>query len=291
MTPSPPIGDFTRADLVGQVGVWRFASATDATAASAIEDAGFASIWLGGGPDPTLRDAEHALRATQRVTVATGIVVIWRATPRSLTDAYFRLLDRYGRRFLLGLGTGHSTRIGPHDEPPYSAMVRYLDELEEAGVPLRRVVIAALGPRMLRLAAERTAGAHPYLVDPAYTTRAREALGTAPLLIPEQRVVLGADREAARAAARRSLGMYLGLANYRRNFERSGFNERDLTPPGTKRLIDALTGYEADDSIRHRTAAHLAAGADQVLLQLIGPPAEDPARAYPLLARAAGALG
>jgi probable F420-dependent oxidoreductase len=285
---SPDAARFTRDALTGRVGVWRFASETDERTAAAIEEAGFASVWLGGGPSPALTDADRVLRATRRITVATGIVVIWRARPAELRAAWSRLTDRFGDRFLLGLGVGHQRLLGPRAEPPYSAMLRYLDELEAAGMPLHRVAIAALGPRMLRLAAERTAGAHPYLVDPAFTARARSTLGPEPLLVPEQRVVLGSTIGVARAQARRSLGLYLGLPNYTRNFARSGFTPDEIQAPGGDRLIDSLAAYDADGGIGRRIAAHLANGADQVALQLVGRNADDPMTGYAGLAAAAG---
>jgi probable F420-dependent oxidoreductase len=156
-------------------------------------------------------------------------------------------------------------------------------------VPSAELALAALGPRMLALAAERTAGAHPYLVTPAHTAAAREIMGAAPLLAPEQRVVLRSDPDAARAIGRPTVATpYLGLVNYRKNLERLGFGEADLAGDGSDRLIDELVVYGDDATIERRLRAHLEAGANHVAVQLVLAPDDDVEESYSRLARLLG---
>jgi probable F420-dependent oxidoreductase len=151
----------------------------------------------------------------------------------------------------------------------------YLDVLDAEGVPAERRVLAALGPRVLRLAAERTAGAHPYLVTPEHSRQARVILGTGKLLAPEQRVVLEADPTRARAIGRPSVRPYLRLTNYTANLQRLGFTPEDVADDGTDRLIDALVVSGDDKRIRQRFEEHHEAGADHVAVQLIAEPGID----------------
>jgi probable F420-dependent oxidoreductase len=151
----------------------------------------------------------------------------------------------------------------------------YLDVLDAEGVPAERRVLAALGPRVLRLAAERTAGAHPYLVTPEHSRQARVILGTGKLLAPEQRVVLEADPARARAIGRPSVRPYLRLTNYTANLQRLGFMPEDVAGDGTDRLIDALVVSGDDKRIRQRFEEHHEAGADHVAVQLIAEPGID----------------
>jgi probable F420-dependent oxidoreductase len=163
---------------------------------------------------------------------------------------------------------------------------RYLDVLDRAGVPADRRVLAALGPRMLRLAAERSRGAHPFLVPPSHTRDARAVLGTGPLLVPEQRVVLEPDVDAARALARGSLKRYLELTNYRNSLLRQGFREADLDDGGSDWLLDELVPFGTPEQVAARLAEHLDAGADEVAVQLIPRPGEDDPDGFARLAAA-----
>jgi probable F420-dependent oxidoreductase len=151
-------------------------------------------------------------------------------------------------------------------------MRHYLDELDgmEDGIPKDGRVLAALGPRMLQLAAERSRGAHPYLVTPAHTKRARELMGPRALLAPEQKVLLESDPARAREIARSALPLYLRLPNYTNNLKRLGFADEDFTDGGSDRLIDALIAWGEPDVILERIEEHREAGADHVILQVLG---------------------
>ncbi len=253
---------------LGRVGIW--ASGRDATPdrARLIERLGFGTLWIGSSPSSDLVLIESLLDATTSLVVATGIVTIWDAPAEVLAASYRRVAARHPDRFLLGIGAAHPEFSGERAARPLGAMAAYLDGLDTEGVPENRRVLAALGPKMLHLAATRTAGAHPYLVDPEYTRRARAILGAGPLLAPEQRVVVGTDAVTVREVARRSIAQpYLELENYRRNLRDSGFTEADLDDGGSDRLVDALAA--GPGAIASRVAGHLGAGADHVCLQVL----------------------
>ncbi|MDQ6524892.1 TIGR03620 family F420-dependent LLM class oxidoreductase [Nocardioides sp. LHD-245] len=241
-------------------------------AAAALEEAGCSALWMTGGlSDPFPRVAE-LLAATSRTVVATGILSIWTMTAEEVASAARALPDP--DRFLLGLGVSHAQLVD-HADPgryrrPLSRMREYLDELDVAGGPgAGSRVLAALGPRMLELAATRAAGAHPYLTTPEHTALARAALGPASYLAPTQMVVLEADAGLARAAARRHLAMYLAQPNYRSSWERLGFTEDDASQGGSDRLVDALVAWGDPERIAVRLHEHVAAGADHVCLQVL----------------------
>ena len=159
-------------------------------------------------------------------------------------------------------------------------MAAYLDALDKTDppVPADARVLAALGPKMLRLAAERAAGAHPYLTTPDHTRQAREILGPEPLLAPEQRVVLETDPAAARELGRRHLAIYLQLPNYTNNLRRMGFTDDDFAGGGSDRLVDAIVAWGDVDALVARVRAHHDAGAAHVCIQVL---TADP-RALPL---------
>jgi probable F420-dependent oxidoreductase len=203
--------------------------------------------------------------------VATGVVNVWRADPVAVAASFHRLEADYPGRFLLGIGIGHPESTGEY-RSPYQTLVDYLDVLDSEGVPMQRRVLAALGPRILRLAAERSAGAHPYLTTVEATRRERATLGSNVLLAPEQRVAIADDAITAREIGRRSVATpYLGLRNYTSNLRRLGFTDEDLTPPGSDRLIDALVVYGDRTTVAARMNQHITAGADHVALQLLVP--------------------
>ena len=158
---------------------------------------------------------------------------------------------------------------------PYDALVEYLDRLDAGGVPRSQRVLAALGPKVLRLAADRTAGAHPYLVTPEHTRGARELLGPDVLLAPEQHVVIDTDLGRARELARSAIGRYLKLSNYTNNWRRLGFTGDDLAGSGSDRLVDGLVAMGGAEQVATRITAHLDAGADHVCIQLIAPDGTD----------------
>ncbi|MFC0681030.1 TIGR03620 family F420-dependent LLM class oxidoreductase [Lysobacter korlensis] len=270
--------------LRGRVGVWLRRGTADAGLARHLEDLGYSSVWIGGSPAADLAVAEELLDATASIRIATGVVNIWRSDGWKVAESYVRVAERYGDRFLLGIGAGHPEVAGPAAERPYEAVSRYLDVLDQAGVPADHRVLAALGPRMLRLAAERSRGAHPFLVPPSHTRDARALLGTGPLLVPEQRVVLESDRDTARALARASLERYLQLTNYRTSLLRQGFREADLDHGGSDWLVDELVPFGTPEEVAGRLADHLGAGADEVAVQLIPRPGERDADGFARLA-------
>ena len=236
--------------------------------AQEIERLGYGTLWVTGSPAAELSFAEPLLESTTALKVATGIVNIWTADAETVAESFQRINTARPGRFVLGIGAGHPEHTEQYRKP-YDALVDYLDELDKYGVPPAQRVIAALGPRVLRLAAERTAGAHPYNTTPEHTAQAREIIGPNALLLPEHKVVLTTDTGEARAIARKVMAdtyNYFALANYVSNWKRLGFTEADLTRPGSDKLIDALVAYGTPDDIADRLGEHLRAGADHVVV-------------------------
>lgn len=262
---------------VRRFALWRRSPDLEPYVAPAVEEAGFSRLWIGTSPG-SLDSAEGALRTTTTLQVASGIVNIWRDDAATVAASFHRVEERYPGRFLLGIGTGHPEST-PGWAKPYESMSRYLDALDERGVPAERRVLAALGPRMLALARDRAAGAHPYLVTPAHTALARSILGQERLLAPEQKVVLVADPARARAIGRPKVATpYLGLVNYRTNLRRLGFTDDDMADGGSDRLVDALVAHGTPDTVADRLARHLDEGADEVAIQLLTPGPDDDLR-------------
>ena len=256
---------------LGKVGIWRHASGLTPEVVAEVEALGYGTIWVGGSPPGDLAAVEHLLDTTQHIAVATGIVNVWKDDAATVGASYHRITARHPGRFLLGLGIGHpeATREYQH---PYAALVSYLDQLDDLKVPVEGRVLAALGPRVLRLSAERAAGAHPYLVTPEHTRQARQILGDGPLLAPEQKLVLQTDPERARAIGRpRVQNPYLGLTNYLSNLRRLGWTDADLADGGSDALIDALAVHGNPAAIARGVTAHLDAGADHVAAQVLNP--------------------
>ncbi|MGH3561953.1 MAG: LLM class F420-dependent oxidoreductase, partial [Mycobacterium sp.] len=223
---------------LGRYGVWTAGPPTPEQAVE-IERLGYGAVWVGGSPAADLAFVEPILTATSTLQVATGIVNIWSADAQPVAESYHRIEKAYPGRFLLGIGVGHP-EVTQEYRTPYEALVEYLDALDAASVPTSRRVLAALGPRVLRLSAERSAGAHPYLTTPVHTARARELIGPSVFLAPEHKVVLSTDIAEARTLGREAVGFYLGLSNYVNNWRRLGFSDQDVLPPGSDRLIDAF---------------------------------------------------
>jgi probable F420-dependent oxidoreductase len=267
---------------LGTIGVWQFVPQATPELAAEVEKLGYGTIWIGGSPDGSLDQAEALLDATERITVATGIVNMWKDDAATVAASYRRLEDRHPGRFLLGVGIGHREHVGEYQNP-YDRIVRYLDQLDDGGVPADRRVLAALGPRVLELSAARAAGAHPYLTTPDHTASARKILGNDPLLAPEHKVVVDTDAEGARALGRKVVSRYLELVNYRQNLLRFGFSEDDLAGGGSDRLVDALALHGDAETVARGLRAHLEAGADHVSIQVLG---RDPIPAYQALAEA-----
>jgi probable F420-dependent oxidoreductase len=258
---------------LGRIGVW-ISGPPSPELARGLDNLGYGAIWIGGSQGGELEGIESTLAATSRLTVATGIVNIWKDDPAVIAASYHRLAVAYPGRFVLGVGVGHPEAASGYTKP-YEALVSYLDALDEGGVPRSHRALAALGPKVLRLAADRTAGAHPYLVTPEHTRQARELLGPHVLLAPEQHVVLDADPDSARALGRKALSRYLTLTNYTNNWRRLGFSDTDLAGDGSDRLIDGLVATGDAKQVAARITAHLDAGADHVCIQLIAPQGTD----------------
>lgn len=270
---------------LGRYAVWTFGSPTPEQAAE-IERLGYGAIWVGGSPAANLAFVEPLLAATSSLQVATGIVNIWSAPAAQVAESYHRIEAAYPGRFLLGIGVGHSEATAEY-RSPYRALTDYLDVLDEAAVPTSRRLLAALGPKVLELAAKRSAGAHPYLTTPEHTASARELVGPSVFLAPEHKVVLSTDAAAAREAGREAVGFYLRLSNYVNNWRRLGFSDRDVSAPGSDRLIDAVVAHGTAEQIAARLGEHLEAGADQVAIQVLG----GWQRLLPTLTELAGPLG
>jgi len=275
-------------DLLGRFGIWRSEGMLTPGLAQLIEELGFGTLWVGSSPPGDLQLVEKLLAATSRLTLGTSIVNIWQAEVRQVAASFARIQDRYPDRFVLGVGAGHREATQEYARP-YDTLAAFVNYLLDDGVPRDRLVLAALGPRVLRLSAERTAGAIPYLVTPQYTARARELLGPGPLLAPEQKVVLDADPDRARSVGRaRVRRPYLGLVNYTSNLRRLGWSEADLADGGSDALVDALVAWGSGAQVAARLDEHFAAGADHVCAQVLTEADGDPTEAYRELAAALG---
>lgn len=269
---------------VGKLGVWAHESKLPPDMVRELEQLGYGAVWLGASPGGDLRMVEPLLAATNALVVATGIVNIWRDPARDIAAAHKRITASFPRRFLLGIGIGHPEAASDYRRP-YKAMTDYLDVLDGEGIPREEIALAALGPRVLELARDRSAGAHPYLVPPEHTAQARAILGAGMLLAPEQKVVLETDPQKARAIGRPAVAKpYLGLTNYISNLRRLGWHEDDLAVPGSDALIDALVAHGDASAVAERVNAHLAAGADHVPIQLLTEPGADRLTGYRALA-------
>jgi probable F420-dependent oxidoreductase len=256
---------------LGRIGIWRHASGLTPDVVAEVEALGYGAIWVGGSPPGDLGVVEHLLDTTDHVAVATGIVNVWKDDAATVGASYHRITTRHPGRFLLGLGIGHPEATQEYQQP-YAKLVSYLDELDDLKVPAGGRALAALGPRVLRLAAERSAGAHPYLVTPEHTRQARQILGDGPLLAPEQKVVLETDPVQARAIGRPYVrNPYLGLTNYLSSLRRLGWTDADFADGGSDALIDALVVHGDAAAIARGIAAHLDAGADHVAVQVLNP--------------------
>ncbi|MGB8407559.1 MAG: LLM class F420-dependent oxidoreductase [Mycobacterium sp.] len=254
-----------------------------------IERLGYGTIWIGGSPPADLSFVEPLLAATTSVKVATGIVNIWTAAAGPVAESFHRINAAYPGRFVLGVGVGHPEAQTQYRKP-YDALVSYLDELDEYGVPANQRVLAALGPRVLKLSAERSAGAHPANATPEHAAWAREIIGPNALLAPVHNVVLSADAEEARAIARTALDHYFSLTNYVSSWKRLGFTDADVTRPGSDKFIDAVVAHGTPEQIAKRLDEYLQAGANHVAILPAGS-MYDIAVALPILAELAEPLG
>lgn len=268
---------------VSGLGIWcaalRYGDQGEAAEAAAeLEELGFGPLWIPDVGGPVFDAVDNLLSATQRAVIATGILNLWMHTPADVAKSYAALTAAHGDRFLLGIGVSHAPLVDAGDpgryRRPLRAMADFLDGLDSAEdpVPVEARVLAALGPKMLELAAARSRGAHPYLTTPDHTRWAREILGDHPLLLPEQTVILCASREEARAVGTDWLRSYLALPNYANNLLRSGFSADDISSV-SDRLFDAIIAWGAPEAVTDRIAEHRSAGADHVCVQVL---TEDP---------------
>jgi len=252
----------------GQIGVWRRRQ-EGAAAVAEIEALGFTVLWVGSSP--SLAEVRPLLERSSTLTVATGILNVWQHDPADVAEQRAGLARDFPGRFLLGIGVGHPEATAEY-QTPLARLRGFFDGLDAAAQPVPREerVAAALGPRMLELAAQRSLGTHTYFVTPEHTRFAREQVGPDALVAPELAVVVETDDEVARAAARAYAALYLGLRNYTSNLLRFGFTERDVADGGSDRLIDAVIPHGSAEAIADTVRAHLDAGADHVALQPLG---------------------
>jgi probable F420-dependent oxidoreductase len=271
---------------IGRVGIWTgvldSVPSTEAQRlAQQLEELGFPTLWIPEtvGRDPFIT-ATLLLSATSRLKLATGIANIYARDAMTMANTQRSLEEAFAGRFLLGLGVSHShlvDRVRHHDySKPYSKMVQYLDEMDNALFmavgPAQRpaTVLAALGPKMLRLAAEKADGAHPYFVPVEHTAHAREIVGPDKIVATEQMVVLETDREKALEIARQGMAIYLRAPNYLNNLRRLGFGDDDFADGASERLVDAIVATGDVQAIVDRVQAHLDAGASHVCVQVLG---------------------
>jgi probable F420-dependent oxidoreductase len=264
---------------LGQIGIWR-PRQHGVDALQEMEALGYGTFWI--GTSPSVADARPFLERTSTLTIATGILNIWQHDPADVAAGHAELQRAFPGRFLLGLGTGHPEMTSQYRKP-LTATRAFLDGLDAAPEPVPREerIAAALGPKMLALAAERSLGAFPYFTTPEHTRFARETVGPDAVVATEVAVVVEPDDERARERARAYAATYLGLSNYVGNLLRFGFTERDTADGGSDRLIDTVIPHGTAGAVAEAVRAHLDAGADHVCLQPLGQRVED----YRALAR------
>ncbi len=281
------------ARTLGPVGVWSWAlqrmGAQEAgSTLRQIEALGFPVVWIPEtvGNKEIFSHAALLLASSPRIAVASGIASIHARDPMAMANGARALAEAYPGRFVLGIGVSHATSVatrGGSYGPPVETMRAYLDAMDAAqyGAPMPDppvpVVLAALGPRMLELAAQRADGAHPYFVPVEHTSVARAHLGTEPFLAVEQTAVLTSDPAEGRRIGRAFARNYLALPNYANNLRRLGWDDADLAGDGSDRVIDAVIAWGDVDAIVERVRAHLNAGADHVCIQLRVEASSDPA--------------
>jgi probable F420-dependent oxidoreductase len=258
---------------LGKIGVWAtkhsLGEGNVVAAAQLAEELGYGTFWLGGSPK--LAEVRPLLEATSTIVLATGIVNVWQNEPAQLAAEHEELARAFPERLLVGIGIGHPEATSDYKHP-LSSMRRFLDGLDAATPPLAPAdrCLAALGPKMLELSAERSLGAFPYFTPAAHTRFARERIGADALLATELACALDADPTGARAKASGYAKLYLGLGNYTGNLERFGFTEQDFADGGSDRLLDAVVPQGSAEQIAAVVHEHFAAGADHVCLQPVG---------------------
>lgn len=289
------VGGRELAARMGRAGVWSFAlqrlaAGDEGDAARLYEGLGFPSLWIPEslGSKDVFAHSAILLGATERVVLGTGIANIYARDPMAMSNGAKALGEAFPGRFVLGIGVSHAPSVATRGSAygkPIETMTAYLDAMAaaqyaapepEPPVPL---VLAALGPRMLELAAARADGAHPYFVPVEHTLVARRHLGPEPFLGVEQTAVLATDRAAGSRIAHAFAKNYLALPNYANNLRRLGWSDEDVAGEGSEALVDAVIAIGDVDAIVRRVGAHLEAGADHVCLQLREERSTDPALA------------
>lgn len=258
---------------LGRIGIWSsyrtLGIERAGEAAKLAEQLGYAAWWVGGSPH--VPDIRPVLEATSGLVVATGILNVWINDPAETAAADAALRAQFPGRLMLGIGIGHPEATSDYRRP-LTTMRAFLDGLDHAPTPVPRGgrCLAALGPKMLDLCAERALGALPYFVDVQHTRFARDRLGPHALLATELACVIDTDVDRARATARRYASLYLRLRNYTANLKRFGFTDADIDGGGSDRLIDAVIPHGTADEIAEAVGAHFEAGANHVCLQPLG---------------------
>ena len=257
----------------GDFGVWTsylaIGEENAGAAAAAAEAAGVGTFWLGGSP--RLAQVRRLLEGSERLTIATSVVNIWGYDPADLAREYAELEADFPGRVCVGIGVGHPEATSDYKRP-LTALEGFLDGVDAAAtpIPIRRRIVAALGPKMLAMSNRRSLGTIPYFTSVDHTRAARDAVGADALVIPEVAYVLDEDVERARATARRYAQLYLGLRNYTKALLDHGFEQADIEDGGSDRLIDHVIPHGSAAEVATIVRAHREAGADHVALQALG---------------------
>jgi probable F420-dependent oxidoreductase len=259
---------------LGRLGVWsselRWAEEPGGDQfARDLEDMGYGALWIPGGfDDKVLEDVSRLLSVTQKAVIATGILNLWKYEPAEVADWFAALSAEHKARTMIGIGISHSALIGEEYAKPLANTRKFLEGLEAAGMAMDNTSLAALGPKMVALSGERTAGAHPYLVDPEHTRQARTILGAGKLLAPEQGVAFGANAKEARQTAAKGVSFYKSLPNYRNNWLRLGYSDAEIDADADL-FIDGIVACGEVATMAGRVRDHWEAGADHVCVQII----------------------
>jgi probable F420-dependent oxidoreductase len=262
---------------LGRIGIALAPDDTLVPSVVELEAQGYPTVWITGGPLAGLEQVATAVQATDRILVATGVLSVDRFDADAVTALYTDLEAGHPGRLVVGLGGAHGPR-------PLGTLGAYLDRLDgEGGIPASRRVMAALGPRMLDLARDRSSGAFPVLVTPDYTRDARARLGDGTTLAVEQMVLVESDPSTARAQARERLGFLASLPQYRASFRRMGFAEDDIQNLGEP-LVDAVVTWGDLDAVVAGVQAQLDAGADHVAISVLGGASDPPVEEWRALA-------
>jgi probable F420-dependent oxidoreductase len=267
---------------LGRIGIWR-PRRYGTQGFDELESLGYGTFWIGGSP--SIDDARHYLEAASAMTIATGILNVWQHDPADVAAGHAALAGDFPGRFLLGIGIGHPEATSDYTRP--LATIRSFLEGLDAEVPKDERIVAALRPKMLQLAAERSLGAFPYFVPVEHTRFAREQIGPDAVLATEVAVVVESDAGTARAVAREYAASYLALRNYAGNLRELGYDDGELADGGSDRMIDAVIPHGSAEAVADAVRAHLDAGADHVCLQPLGH-GPHPADDYRALAAALG---